>query len=221
MSKSALLLDFDGVLFRNRQCLRAVERKSSRFTRLHIPEYNPHTHGDYRSHGHTVHLINSVAGHGVTMEEYNEYVFTPSLIDHVLWHFDGADERRVKAWKGFASMFDHPCIFSNAPDEWVVPLIGMLGIDSFVEDVHTSTSMGCLKPSLNAYHHALKGVYEKGVPKGDVLFVDDSSTNTNTAMNLGITSCLYTDATDRCLLSFDSSDVRWVDALPHFFQERS
>lgn len=81
--------------------------------------------------------------------------------------------------------------FSNYPKEWAVLVEDACGLSSVVPWGLVSGEAGVRKPEPEAFEAALKAV---GREKGDVIFVDDSTTNTDAATALGIVSIRFEGA---------------------------
>lgn len=192
MSKS-LLLDFDGVLFRNTTALKQVERRSMEFTQNKVPGFVETPSLNYHKYGHTVHMINRLRfDQRTTLKEYNDFVFSADTMDQIFSWIDTDDLKLVDEWKMFvADTGMTPYVFSNAPSLWVHPLLERLHMVGMFEDdnVITSDRIDCLKPSLESFE---KAIDMSATDKREVWFVDDSEYNVSTAKNLGIPSSLFT-----------------------------
>lgn len=186
---SSLLLDFDGVLFGNKKCLDLVVRKSTQFTRLHVPNYDPKTF-DYRRHGHTVPMLKKEFNKDVDFQDYNDYVFDEEMFRQCTDLIGTEDYERSELWK-IAMKGKRRDIFSNAPSVWVHTLLSLTGLESSFEDSHIicSDTIKDLKPSLTSYIKAKDILGED-----DYVFLDDSPINVYAATKIGIRSMVYNDA---------------------------
>ena len=172
LTKRSLLLDFDGVLYKNQFAHNIIAERSTRFcgrylkTCSHYSLEKIHTHL-YRTYGHTVLGLQSM-GYDVTKEEYNEYVFSKLDFMGIENEFDNKKEisnMRVLCNTRNTDMY----IFSNAPLEWLRPLLDMMEVeisqDKIIEPRY-------LKPTAEMYDHI-----EDCLPGHKFYFVDDNLIN--------------------------------------------
>lgn len=194
-----LLLDFDGVIFRNKAALKAVEKKSTEFTRK-FAAFRHEKSFDYRPYGHTVRMINALKGVGpdITLQDYNYFVFDREVLSCVKDSIRDDDMLRARMWEHLISRNEHGAhIFSNAPDVWVRCVLSFLDLEESFEGkwILCPKTLDHLKPNEEAYKNALDKVGTK-----DLLFVDDSEVNYMAARELQIPSMIYTDQADRHLI---------------------
>ena len=195
----ALLLDFDGVIFRNKVGLQKVVQKSNEFTYKYVPTYDP-LKDSYTKYGHTVHLINhKTTDRQVTFQEYNDYVFDNLTMEFVFDNMDIDDKKRADMWK-FALEDREAHVFSNAPSVWVNGLLSELDMGHLFQTVITSDDMEYLKPMEESYEAAGVMLQNHGDIR-DMVFMDDSNVNVQGARDFGIDSVHYTPAFDWYLMS--------------------
>ena len=203
----SLLLDFDGVVFRNKEALRAVEKKSSEFTLQYIPVP---ANVSYQTYGHTVNMVNSLKKDlpKVTLQDYNRYVFDRPLLESTRDMIGKDDLLRAKMWKHLVEKHNgDTCIFSNAPEVWIRCVLSFLDIDEvFLEKkILCPCTLNDLKPADMAYTRVLKDR-----KKASSLFIDDSVVNIEAARKLDIPSMLYTGEVDRALIESYQFHVKQV-----------
>ncbi len=180
---SIILLDFDGVLLKNRYLTNYQNNRSSKFVKkhtmlpLHVCEKVNQKY--YPKYGHTVTMMNELFGVNTTLEEYNEFVFNKKSIQrlHKLY-----DEDTKKHLRDFNKIFDFAndtnmswYIFTNAHVNWVKEF-GELGeLEELTKDekIIWPHSLDFLKPQNNAYDR----VEKMFAPCEEFIFVDDSHVN--------------------------------------------
>jgi len=167
-----VLLDFDGVIYKNHFAHRMIAERSSRFCSQYLNKCSDygldkmHMHL-YKTYGHTVIGLQKM-GFDVNVQEYNDYVFSKLNLYGMDNEFDNKKE--------FLDMIAH-CnangvgvyIFSNAPSNWVIPLLEKMNCEvnegDIIEPIY-------LKPTEEMYDL----VDERF--KGDkIYFVDDNLVN--------------------------------------------
>lgn len=170
--KKVVLLDFDGVIYKNHFAHRIIAERSSRFCGKYLNKCSDygidkiHTHL-YKTYGHTVIGLQKM-GFDVTVQEYNDYVFSKLNLYGMDNEFDNKKE--------FLDMLTN-CnnngvgvyIFSNAPSKWVVPLLEKMDIHmdegSIIEPIY-------LKPTEEMYDQM-----DERFKGNQIYFVDDNMVN--------------------------------------------
>lgn len=208
-----LLLDFDGVMFRNPAANHHVVERSDMFVRKYVPNYDPKFH-NYRVYGHTVKMMQTLFRVPVTMEEYNEYVFRPCLFASTAKTITEEDRRRTTAWKKIVRLPEMEThIFSNAPAMWVETILEQTGLDldeSSLGLLMTSDRLGILKPEEQAYMRMMDRVEKypgSSRVTNEILFLDDAETNVRAAQALGWNAVLYEDTLDRLLMRGEAKET--------------
>jgi len=179
---SVLLLDFDGVVLRNKQLSLYQSRRSAKFLQkhTHLPlatciklnnEYYP-------KYGHTVLMVNHIFRKNTTLEEYNEYVFDKHHLNRLN---NLVCERSVDQIKGFKDVFNTCAandmdwaIFSNANINWVLHFSKLGGLEDVTDrKIIYPQTLDMLKPKKKAYDN-IENIYSQCCT---IVFVDDSSIN--------------------------------------------
>lgn len=163
-----LVLDYDGVVFRNTRAMRVVNDRSNQFVNQKLRTCNTRR----MMCGHAVNYLNAM-GVSVDVEEYNEFVYgrlrwsemyvdeedrTPIVDVHLLNKFQ--NQKSI--------------LFSNAPRIWIDNTMDMIGIrpHTLFDDVYTSETAEQLKPNGEMYK-----TIEARYPDVDLLCIDTLSVN--------------------------------------------
>lgn len=178
---TVLLLDFDGVILRNKQLSVYQSRRSAKFLQKHtslpLSTCVKLNNTYYPKYGHTVLLVNDLFGKRTTLEEYNDYVFNK---DHLQRLNRLVCEKSVEDIRGFENVFKSCArnnmdwaIFSNANINWVSHFSELGGLlDVTPSKIIYPTTLDMLKPEKKVYDY-IESVYEQST----VVFVDDSTIN--------------------------------------------
>lgn len=196
-----VLLDFDGVIFKNQRAMKKVEEASAHFCRLHMKNVslefaNEFNRMYYQKYGHTVNMLRHLTGANVSLEEFNDFVYnhfinyeqmknmiTPEDIEHA--KMIEAFITRIRKDGGVCE------VFTNGSSTWVQRINELVGMN---EDVVNRLAFSCcenlpeLKPSPKAYKYVESRLKKIEAPS-PYYFIDDSRRNlvycekTNTSCN--------------------------------------
>lgn len=172
MNGRVVLLDFDGVIYKNTFVHRVIAERSTRFCNKFIKTSNInfadnfHRHL-YKTYGHTVLGLQKI-GYDVSVDDYNKEVFG----DINFYCVDNEWDNRTTVKKLIRSlgMKGVPTfLFSNAPNYWTVPLLRKMDVGINEEHV---LQMSTLKPSIDTFNQM-----ETLFPQKSFCFVDDNMIN--------------------------------------------
>lgn len=204
-----LLLDVDGVIFRDKAMHSRVANNICRFVQKTVNPYTPLVRVRkinelmYKNYGHTYIGLNKIYDNTIHLKEFNEAVYDEELIDAL--KRCNVDENAYNA----KSIFD-VCksdgvpvyLFSNAPYIWCrtvmenynIPLAEkyFLTPDSAVHDGELDIQR--LKPTKECYQKVLKYLFDQHGYKTKWIMVDDQLTNlSNLTENTYVKSLLFCD----------------------------
>lgn len=173
-----LLLDFDGVIVKNKKILQYQYQRSAKFVQKHL--HVPITTADdlnrkyYPKYGHTVIMLKDHFKIPVTLEEYNDFVFTK----HHIQRLDALiDKQTFEHGNDFAKHFIstdyHTSIFTNAHVNWVTTFAEIFDLPIQENNIIWPQSLDLLKPSPKAYDNVSNLFSEAD----RIVFVDDSQKN--------------------------------------------
>ena len=149
----------------------------------------------------------------ISAEEFRRIVLagsdpgaTDADVDHAMSHIlVGIDPAKVPLLKELAGKYDLYMLSNNNPiclpysskmfDDAGIPLK-----DIFVK-CFFSFEMKALKPSLAFYQAVMR---EIGIPSEQMLFIDDSQKNVDSAIEAGLPSVYYEPGTDLAVLVYDA-----------------
>ena len=164
--KNTLLLDFDGVVFKNHKLHNLVSHRCEMFvSKYNIPKViNKQL---YQSTGHTIIGLKRLGVKPVpTIEEFNEYIYKDIDYKSIINSIDDKQKKTLKK----ITRITTPYIFSNAPDVWCDTISEILFNKQFPT---TSKFTGSLvKPDPRAYMKI-----EKHLKSDHYIFVDDKIEN--------------------------------------------
>ena len=167
-----LLLDFDGVIFRNNRLHNVVSHKCEGFVKKHIKTTLPNEINKqlYQSTGHTLIGLKKLGVKPLpTIEEFNDYVYKDIPYSDVLSSLDDKQTREIKSLKRICNITT-PYIFSNAPDIWTNT------ITELVFDTQFPTTTQFTNPYIKPDRTAFLKV-EKHLKSDHYIFVDDKIQN--------------------------------------------
>lgn len=199
MNTKTLLLDFDGVLFRNARSMQRVVNRSDEFTLMCAPNYDPmrNPKHNYKRYGHTVTMLQQHFGADVDFEDYNDYVFSKSIFANILEDMTVEDWKNAKFWNlTLRELPNRYHIFSNAPACWVETILMMTGLEASFgsgRGIFTSDRLGALKPDARSYETISKRLLTK---PDDLVLIDDAWANIEGARAFGMNGILYGDHED-------------------------
>lgn len=188
--RGALLLDFDGVVFRHPEAFGLMHRRVEAFVASRLPTCMPQrvqatVHNEmFKTHGHTLLGLRARFGTTATIADFNRYVFDDPFIervramtlpnDHAI-HARAVRSLLAESQKQNMDVF----IFTNAPLNWVRFALSTTGLASFFDEtrVLVAEELGHLKPEYCAYQAAQARVCESVGAGTHIVFVDDSVVN--------------------------------------------
>lgn len=178
--QKTLLLDIDGVLFRNKAAAQHIKHKAIRYVQKVIPRdltYNEASKFNnylYTYFGHTNRGLKHFINNKYTYKEFNDYIYNnDSMI--LLKHFIDKDTMldRVKDnLDKFRYIFPDIdiYIYTNAPLQWSYPICQKINSQYFTEDKILDLGE-FVKPDREAYE-----IVEERI-QGKIYFVDDQLIN--------------------------------------------
>jgi hypothetical protein len=181
MMTTRLLLDFDGVLLRNKNIDKYQHVQSALFVRrvtgLSLEKCQKFNQKYFPIYGHTVSMLNNMLGANVTIQEYDDFVFdtkkmrqlnnlvTSDTKEHML-NFDYV----IKYCKDYNVPYN---VFSNANVKWIDHFCHVIGSKINEEEViWPNGDLTNLKPKEKAYDNI-----ENKFDENRFLFVDDAHVN--------------------------------------------
>ena len=204
-----VLVDFDGVILRNKRVLGAVKDRVDKYVakvmRIDDPgraeKVNQYL---YRNYGHSLiglrKVIDDDAG---DLEEFNKFVYDDINIGRDDFYF--AKGEVAKDWEPFLNRMEclgiEVHIFSNAPKEWCLNFIDPKKVNGFVSD-NLPRKSEYLKPGYQVYDVVSTWYWGK-----QVYFIDDKVQNLVKKHPLW-TNVLFDPKIDCDLVKLDSN--LWV-----------
>jgi FMN phosphatase YigB (HAD superfamily) len=163
MNSKAILLDMDGVIFRNHSAHKQISLRCESFVKKITKVKNPIEINRYlyQTTGHT-YLGLKKLGYNVTLEEFNKYVYSDlSILDSV------NNNIALTNLKKRCMELQIPIyIFSNAPSIWCQTILHQMDCNIPILD------FPYLKPTNQTY-----GYIQNQIPYKQLFFVDDSFIN--------------------------------------------
>lgn len=187
--RTALLLDFDGVIIRNHRVQRYVGNTCTRYLAreagIRFPEAARINRIKYPKYGHSSYILSydykvpcSIAAFNVGVYKH---LIDPSVVQRLLTPEDRTyalsllNMLRKHGW-----MPDSTFIFTNAMDSWCLDVLNLLNLDLKAFTNHgilSSNALGALKPTPHAYKEA-EFLVSSLLPNADhFVFVDDHEGN--------------------------------------------
>lgn len=176
-----LLLDFDGVVLRNKYLKQYQLDRSAKFikekTCMPIEICKNINKENYPKYGHTVTMLNKMFQLPVTLEEYNEFVFDKKQLQPLTKFID---KNTFEYTNSFNKLFDY-CnknntewyIFTNAHITWVEVFADTCNLDICNKKIIYPTDLKLLKPKLDSY----KAIENKFSHDSHFIFIDDHFDN--------------------------------------------
>jgi len=167
-----LLLDFDGVIFKNKGALQIVSNKAARFVKNNVKLSNKDSHIVnkylYKSFGHTLYGLNNL-GYNINIKDYNDYVY--KNINYKYFIINKSDVKDIKVIIERCKKYNIKIyIFSNSPKCWCDNILDCMNIDK--NNMRYIDTMNLLKPDKELYDKI-----EKENQDSKIYFVDDSFIN--------------------------------------------
>jgi hypothetical protein len=171
----SLLLDVDGVLIRDKLLLEHVKDNCVAYVRSKLPEAkNPIETNRllYLSHGHTARGLSSAFG--IDTRDFNAKVYDKRLLEHLGEVIYGSEfQQEAKEIHELVQNDWMVNLFTNAPNEWAVPIARAIGDEVFISCPGSNVTTSPIKPEVGAYLN---------FPKHHThIYVDDSLKNLGTA----------------------------------------
>lgn len=223
MHRRALLIDFDGVVFRNRRAHgivgeRIVEYVKSRTGVSTYWEAKQLNKTAYEQYGHTLTgLADMRPDLELSIEDFNDFVYERGVVSaaasSVCYDRDDRPPVDARAFLRYCESIDvTPYIYSNAPKTWVAMGCEMYGIDVPEDRVMSPDSAAMsrggqvLKPDLASFARAGSRALDECGEHADILFVDDGAANCFMSEHyMGWRTFLFEDGN---VLSYDV--VKWM-----------
>lgn len=175
-----VLLDFDGVIFKNTKIHKLVEQKSIEYVAkaLNVPKKKATqiSNYNYKNNGHTT--INSITKHGLNIHDYNEFVFDNMNWNEINACFNKNDFDNLDIYKRLCNRDNiNYYLYSNASLSYCVNVLKHLNYDLFdLFEPETFTSSNCeLKPLCDSYQHVENTIHQLNNHK--LHFIDDKLIN--------------------------------------------
>lgn len=204
MAGRTVLLDVDGVLFRNPRALNAVKQRIVKFVQQRVQARVPRnvtpieatfiTEHTYQRYGHTLHGLRDIYGKDddLSLEAFNAFVYNESVVDMAVRTHTTDHPAGVSSFMRRCDAFGiRVGILSNAPKQWCDRIIENLDIqDSICKDMYFTSSHPIftndgqrLKPDTCLYVDVETQVKLAVGHDNDIIFIDDSIVNL-----MGVTS---------------------------------
>jgi len=228
-----LLLDVDGVIFRNRYASKMVKERIidyvHRKTHTTLPEAAAINQKAYQTYGHTLIGLNNILPSPIkdtiTLTEFNQHVYNPELIEQVksICTYDITTYEEARDLRHLSIACAHTNIpiylFSNAPRSWVRTVCDIQGIQLPFENLFCSGDKWLykgdpvLKPELRTYAYVQNYLVSKYGKQIEILFVDDQASNTEVPERRGGRrwKCFHYQEHDTLALSV----VPWMTGSTH------
>lgn len=179
MSARILLLDFDGVVLRNRRIMSYLSEKSAEFMNRHVnhlsmTQCRKLNEENYKRYGHTVAMVNHMFSKNVSLEEYNSFVFRKKDMQLLTPLFKEQDKAHMQEFVPLLQACDS-YVFTNAHPIWVWHFACLGRINQLLNPcvIWSENCVSLLKPSQSAYIHAEGFIPLHQAP----VFLDDSLSN--------------------------------------------
>ena len=194
LHRRALLLDFDGVVFRNKRAHSIVGERIVEYvkTRAGISTYWEAKQLNkiaYEKYGHTLRGLSDMRPElELSVEDFNDFVYDRGVISSaassMCYDIDDRPPTDARAFLEYCERIDvTPYIFTNAPKSWVAMGCEMYGVDFPEERVispdgaTTPRGRQVLKPDLASFARAGSLALGECGEHADILFVDDGAAN--------------------------------------------
>ena len=203
--KQTVLVDFDGVVFRNAKVSHMVTEKSIRYIAsrkgVHYRDAKLMNKAGYTKLGHTARLVSDDAD---AVKDYNEYVFDRKLfrwMAETIGHEDATLLQRVSNARTNNDLRLVLC--TNAPKTYCEHVLFYLGIswsDVFDDDICFTSDTGLVKP-LDAYYNHI----EDALGFNEYHFIDDSVSN--------IMPCVHRPQWKGCVINNEKDLMVYLDRI--------
>lgn len=187
-----ILLDFDGVIFREHALHNIVSRRCRQFVKRYVRVKDPHVLREinksmYESTGHTLLGLKKL-GYNISRDEFNKYVYDHIDYGSHLKEISPVQRQEIEHLK----LLKDKCldekwdlhVFSNAPDFWCNTISHELF--NFTLPTTTAFTNGYFKPDERSY----KGI-DAHFNASSYVFVDDKMVNLLNVPKDGRWSCVF------------------------------
>jgi FMN phosphatase YigB (HAD superfamily) len=190
ISRKVVLFDVDGVLYKNKQIMVAIQRKISNYVktrlsnekRITLSEANQLSLNLYKRYGHTLLGLRSMYSKlAFTIEDFNEYVYDDELINMLGTSLIGSKSSGLNE---YVRMCQHNHsnvafgIFSNAPLCWCAPITSQYNLNVDNSLLYTSSHAifdQRLKPDISLYNDVAAAILIDN--EAPIRYIDDSDVN--------------------------------------------
>ena len=191
--KKVVVLDVDGVLFRNKKILSHVSNKAVKYIQDNVPNFTEFhaayyfNNMIYKSYGHTARGLSIIYNNPYEIRDFNEYIYNSSMIDELKSHLvkNVTEIKNIK--KELVPLLNH-CkendisiyLLSNAPSEWCVEISDVLSLHIPFTNIITSDWIlfnHRLKPDRGLYNDVYNYIEFKEKEKVFIYYIDDSEIN--------------------------------------------
>lgn len=203
--KQTVLVDFDGVVFRNAKVSHMVQEKSIRYVAsrkgVHYRDAKLMNKVGYTKLGHTARLVSDDAD---TVQDYNDYVFDRQLfrwMGDTIGYEDATLLQRVSNARANNDLRLVLC--TNAPKNYCEHVLFYLGIswsDVFDDETNFTSDAGLVKPLDSYYNHV-----EDTLDLNEYHFIDDSITN--------IIPCAHRPQWKGCVINNEKDLMVYLDRI--------
>ena len=172
-----VLLDFDGVIFKNTKIHKLVEQKSIEYVAkaLNVPmkKATKISNYNYKKNGHTTISYNKE--HGLNIHDYNEFLFDNMNWNEIKAYLNKNDFDNLDIYKRICNRDNiNYYLYSNASLSYCVNVLKHLNYDLFEQETFTSSNCE-LKPLCDSYHHVENTIHQLNNHK--LHFIDDNMIN--------------------------------------------
>jgi FMN phosphatase YigB (HAD superfamily) len=205
MVKQTVLVDFDGVVFRNAKVSHMVQEKSVRYVAsrkgVHYRDAKLMNKVGYTKLGHTARLVSDDAD---AVQDYNEYVFDRQLfrwMGDTIGYTDTTLLQRVSNARANNDLRLVLC--TNAPKLYCQHVLFYMGLswsDVFDSEIFFTSDTGLIKP-LDAYYNHV----EDTLDFSEYHFIDDSISN--------IMPCIHRPQWKGCVINNEKDLMVYLDRI--------
>lgn len=179
--KTAVLIDFDGVILKNHSAHSVVVSRCNNYLQRHIKVRNPVKVSEinnalYKTYGHTVLGLRKV-GFNVDVNEFNSAVYDTFDYYNNFKNLSKTHSRDIEDLNIFIdSCYNEgltPIIFSNAPDVWCQSILSYMDKNLCNIPTLSDITQVHLKPTKACYDEVEKKLHQYE----NIVFLDDSMAN--------------------------------------------
>ena len=186
----ALLLDVDGVVYRNQKVLKKVTQNIVKYVEneLHVSCDQAHDVNQflYSHFGHTYTGLRAIYNIDKSIDHFNNKVYDDKLLADVATYIDEVvidDSITIRSLSEECMLKDVDLyLFTNAPFEWCSTVLKAMKLQSYIDE---SNILSCnhdvlerdMKPNPNVYETVYRYIAHKNHDEVGFMFVDDSFQN--------------------------------------------